>query len=146
MASRPVSWADIPVEWSVRRLSWVNMRAFDDEDAADDEADAGNTTGGGSSVPEAQRSDTPDEAPPASSVTGSPAVVAAANAAVDAAAGSTTGAVDGFMIPRAERYKKRQDVRRRLLEAATPAAPLASEIPVRRSRRKSMPRRIAHPE
>jgi len=25
MASRPMSSADIPVEWSVRRLSWVNM-------------------------------------------------------------------------------------------------------------------------
>jgi len=41
---------------------------------------------------------------------------------------------------------KRQDVRRRLLEAATPAAQLAAEIPLRRSRRKSVPRRIAQPE
>jgi len=147
MASRPVSWADLPVELSVRRLSWVNMQTLDEiaaEDAA--AADAGNTVEGVPLASEPPRPDTPDQSLLAIGVHVSPVVVVGTNEAANAAAGSTDDASDGIISPRAARYNKRQTARRRLHEAATSVASPVVKVPVRRSTRKSAPRRIPQPK
>jgi len=139
MAARPVSWADIPVVGSVRRLSWVNMQSFDEPEAAvvaeTAGEDAGSNDQSGPSVPEPQRPDTFERK--------TPAVVVEDNAAVQAAADSTADGANDAVSPRAVRHFKRQETRRRLLEAAatgTTAGASAAEPSPRRSKRKGVPR------